>query len=200
MDARMIADASRLELERIVSERQAAARHAAAAPPVEPPSERAEVTEQASIAPPPAPPKKLFMHDGVDLVAPVGTPIYAAAAGVVTGAAPNGGYGNWVHIDHAAKLSTVYGHLSAMAPGIEAGLHVDQGELIGFVGNTGRSTGPHLHFELLSDGKAVDPLVHSATKRGQLRGADLDRFRKQVKRALAERDRETVLALSLSGL
>jgi murein DD-endopeptidase MepM/ murein hydrolase activator NlpD len=199
VDARAIADASRLDLERIVSERRAAARRAAAAPPVEPPPEPAEATEQASVAAPPAP-RRLFMHDGVDLVAPVGTPIYAAADGIVTGAAPNGGYGNWIHIDHAAKLSTVYGHLSAMAPGIEAGVRVDKGELIGFVGNTGRSTGPHLHFELLSDGKAVDPLVHPATKRAQLRGADLERFRKQVKRALAERDRETALTVSLSGL
>ena len=131
--------------------------------------------------------------------ASTGTPIYAAADGVVMGAAPNGRYGNWVRIDHEGKLSTVYGHLSDFAPGIEEGAHVSQGDLIGFVGNTGRSTGSHLHFEILSNGKAVNPLVYPALKRAQLRGADLERFRKQVKRALAERDRETAVALLYGG-
>ena len=93
------------------------------------------------------------MHEGVDLAAPTGTPIYAASDGSVVGAAPNGGYGNWIRIDHTGKLSTVYGHLSEFAPGIKKGVQVSQGDLIGFVGNTGRSTGPHLHFEILINGK-----------------------------------------------
>jgi murein DD-endopeptidase MepM/ murein hydrolase activator NlpD len=139
------------------------------------------------------------MHDGVDLVADTGTPIYAAADGVVTGAAPNGGYGNWIRIDHPGKLSTVYGHLSDFALGIEEGVHVSQGELIGFVGNTGRSTGSHLHFEIVSNGKTVNPLVHPELKRAQLSGADLERFRKQVKLALAERDREAAAELAACG-
>jgi murein DD-endopeptidase MepM/ murein hydrolase activator NlpD len=137
----------------------------------------------------------LFMHEGIDLAAPAGTPIYAASAGIVAGAAPNGGYGNWIRIDHPRNLATVYGHLSEFAPGISDGVQVSQGELIGFVGNTGRSTGPHLHFEILSNGKAVDPLGFPETRRDQLRGADLKRFRGQVERALAERGRETALAL-----
>jgi murein DD-endopeptidase MepM/ murein hydrolase activator NlpD len=136
----------------------------------------------------------LFMHEGVDLAAPAGTPIYAASAGIVVGAGPNGGYGNWIRIDHSRNLATVYGHLSEFAPGIGDGVQVGQGELIGFVGNTGRSTGPHLHFEILSNGKAVDPLGFPETRRDQLRGADLKRFRGQVERALAERGRETALA------
>jgi murein DD-endopeptidase MepM/ murein hydrolase activator NlpD len=140
------------------------------------------------------------MHDGVDLVAPIGTPIYAASDGIVAGAGPNGGYGNWIRIDHPGKLSTVYGHLSEFAPGIEAGVLVSRGELIGFVGNTGRSTGAHLHFEIVSSGKPVDPLAYPEIKRAQLRGADLERFRKQVTRALVERDREMAVALSCSGL
>ena len=115
----------------------------------------------------------LFMHEGIDLAAPTGTPIYAASDGVVVGAGPNAGYGNWICIDHLRKLSTVYGHLSEFAPGVQEGLHVDRGELIGFVGSTGRSTGPHLHFEILSNGKAVDPLAHPEIKREQLAGADL---------------------------
>ena len=136
----------------------------------------------------------LYMHEGIDLAAPTGTPIYAASDGIVVGAAPNGGYGNWIRIDHARNLTTVYGHLSEFAPGIREGVPVSRGELIGFVGNTGRSTGPHLHFEILSNGKAVDPLGYPEIKREQLRGADLKRFHQQVQRARAERDRETALA------
>jgi murein DD-endopeptidase MepM/ murein hydrolase activator NlpD len=136
------------------------------------------------------------MHEGVDLVAPTGTPVHAAADGVVIGAAPNGRYGNWIRIDHAGKLTTVYGHLSAFAPGIAPGARVSRGEVIGFVGSTGRSTAPHLHFELLADGKPVNPINHPETKRGVLRGPDLDRLRKQVTQSLAERDRETAVAAS----
>jgi murein DD-endopeptidase MepM/ murein hydrolase activator NlpD len=134
------------------------------------------------------------MHEGVDLVAAAGTAVYAAADGVVVGAAPNGRYGNWIRIDHGGRLATVYGHLMAFAPGIEPGESVVRGELIGFVGSTGRSTGAHLHFEVLSDGKPVNPITHPELKTMQLRGADLDRFRKQVARSLEERAREAKVA------
>jgi murein DD-endopeptidase MepM/ murein hydrolase activator NlpD len=194
-------------LQRVVAERDAEARRAAAARPVDVPSDTAAPqaaaaqTQQAAVAAP-APRvvrRALFMHDGADLVAPTGTPVYAASDGVVIGAAPNGGYGNWIRIDHQGKLSTVYGHLSSFAPGIQEGARVSQGELIGFVGNTGRSTGSHLHFEILSNGKAVDPLVYPELKRVQLRGADLERFRKQVNNAFAERERETAITLAFEG-
>jgi len=142
----------------------------------------------------------LFMHEGIDLVAPAGTPVYAAADGVVVGAAPNGRYGNWIRIEHGAKLATVYGHLMAFAPGIEPGESVVRGELIGFVGNTGRSTGAHLHFELQVDGKAVNPINHPELKAAQLRGPELERFRKQVAHALQEREREAKVADTLAGL
>ena len=139
--------------------------------------------------------RALFMHEGIDLAAPTGTPIYAASDGVVVGAGPNAGYGNWIRIDHLRKFSTVYGHLSEFAPGVQEGLHVTRGQLIGFVGSTGRSTGPHLHFEILSNSKAVDPLSQPEIKREQLGGADLERFRNQVKHALAERDLETTAGI-----
>ena len=139
----------------------------------------------------------MFMHEGVDLVAPSGTMVYAAADGVVVGAAPNGRYGNWIRIEHGGKLATVYGHLSAFAPGIEPGEAVVRGELIGFVGSTGRSTGAHLHFELQIDGRPVNPITHPELKAAPLRGADLDRFRKQVARSLEERDREAQVAASV---
>ena len=100
------------------------------------------------------------MHDGVDLVAATGTPVYAAADGIVIG---RGAQRRLWQLDPdrppRRRLSTVYGHLSGFAPGIEEGARVSQGELIGFVGNTGRSTGAHLHFEILSNGRAVDPLA-----------------------------------------
>ena len=136
----------------------------------------------------------LFMHEGIDLVAPAGTPVYAAADGVIVGAAPNGRYGNWIRIDHGGKLATVYGHLQAFAPGIEPGEAVARGELIGFVGSTGRSTGAHLHFEVVDNGKPVNPITHPELKATQLRGADLERFRKVVAKSAEERAREEKVA------
>jgi len=141
--------------------------------------------------------RSMFMHEGIDLVAPVGTAVYAAADGLVVGAAPNGRYGNWIRIEHGSRLATVYGHLSAFAPGIEPGETVVRGELIGFVGSTGRSTGAHLHFELLNDGKPVNPINHPELKAAPLRGPELERLRKQVARSFEERDREASVAASV---
>lgn len=124
--------------------------------------------------------RSLFMHEGVDLVAPLGTPVYAAADGVVVGAAPNGGYGNWIQIQHRDKLATVYGHLTGFAPGVELGQSVERGDLIGFVGSTGRSTGAHLHFEIRVDGKPVDPMNFFEIQIGELRGPELKWSSKQV--------------------
>lgn len=139
----------------------------------------------------------LFMHDGVDLVAPTGTPIYAAADGIVVGVGPNGRYGNWIQVDHAGKLSTVYGHLSRFADGLMVGTTVSRGDVIGFVGSTGRSTGAHLHFEVQSEGKAVNPTTHPEFKSVSMRGVDIERFKKQVARSLEEREREAKVAASL---
>jgi murein DD-endopeptidase MepM/ murein hydrolase activator NlpD len=96
------------------------------------------------------------MHEGVDLGAGYGSPIHAAAAGVVVYAGWLGGYGNLVVIDHGGGLSTAYGHQSRIA--VSYGQQVAQGEVIGYVGSTGHSTGPHLHFEVRINGSAVDPL------------------------------------------
>jgi hypothetical protein len=137
-----------------------------------------------------APRATLVMHQGIDLAAELGTRVHAAADGVVTGAAPNGGYGNWIEIEHEGKLSTVYGHLASFAPGIAPGVWVQKGDLIAFVGNTGRSTGPHLHFELRSNGKPTNPVAHLSINPPQLSGADLERFREVVGRNLAQAQRE----------
>ena len=141
-----------------------------------------------------------LLHNGVDLVAPPGAPVHAASDGKVVGAAPNAGYGNWVRIEHAHNVATVYGHLSEFAPGISAGVEVHQGEVIGFVGNTGRSTGPHLHFEVIKDGKAIDPLTFPETKRARLEGADLESFGKPVSQFEAARHGEAAfLPISAGG-
>jgi murein DD-endopeptidase MepM/ murein hydrolase activator NlpD len=130
--------------------------------------------------------RALLMHQGVDFAAETGTPIHAAAAGTVTGARPNGGYGNWIEISHDDGLKTVYGHLSAFAADLIEGAWVERGQIIGFVGTTGRSTGPHLHFELVHNGVPTNPVVHPAVRRLQMRGGDLARFRRLVARDLEE--------------
>ena len=96
------------------------------------------------------------MHEGIDLGAAYGTPIAAAAAGTVIYAGWLGGYGNLDVIDHGGGLSTAYGHQSRIS--VSVGEQVAQGQIIGDVGSTGHSTGPHLHFEVRVNGQAVDPL------------------------------------------
>ncbi|MBN9088758.1 MAG: M23 family metallopeptidase [Reyranella sp.] len=135
---------------------------------------------------------RLFMHEGVDFAVPQGTPIHAASDGVVSEARHNGGYGNYIRIEHADGVATAYGHLSRFAPGLKPGARVMRGELVGFSGNTGRSTGPHLHFEVLADGKPVDPLLHAAI--AQLAGIDLEQFARQVTARERERDSEAAVA------
>jgi murein DD-endopeptidase MepM/ murein hydrolase activator NlpD len=96
------------------------------------------------------------MHEGIDLGASYGSPIAAVAAGVVIYAGWEGGYGNLVVIDHGGGIATAYGHQSSIA--VSLGQSVSQGETLGYVGSTGHSTGPHLHFEVRVNGQAVDPL------------------------------------------
>ena len=97
-------------------------------------------------------------HKGVDLAAPTGTPIYATADGVIGRADWFSSYGLFISIDHGADLETRYAHLSKLA--VAAGERVRKGDLIGYVGSTGRSTGPHLHYEVRVDGLAVNPIPY----------------------------------------
>ena len=143
--------------------------------------------------------RQVLMHEGVDLAAPLGAPVLAAGDGVVRQAEARGGYGNWVMIDHdGGHLSTGYAHLLGFAPGLVAGAHVKQGEVIAFVGNTGHSTGPHLHYEVWVDGKAENPIGNPATLRTQLRGPDLARFQAEVRRTVGARD-DAVLVATARG-
>lgn len=95
-------------------------------------------------------------HEGIDLAVPEGTPLRAAKGGTVIMASYNGGYGNYTCIDHGSGLSTCYAHQSQL--GVSSGQSVKQGQVIGYSGNTGASTGPHLHFEVRINGAAVDPM------------------------------------------
>jgi murein DD-endopeptidase MepM/ murein hydrolase activator NlpD len=96
-------------------------------------------------------------HKGIDFGAPRGTPILAAGDGVVKLAGPRGTFGNYIRIEHAAGYETAYAHLQGFAKGLKSGKRVRQGEVIGYVGTTGRSTGPHLHYEVLKSGEPQNP-------------------------------------------
>jgi murein DD-endopeptidase MepM/ murein hydrolase activator NlpD len=97
-------------------------------------------------------------HKGIDLAAPVGTPVYAPADGMVGKAEWFSSYGLYIALEHGAEIETRYGHLSRL--NVSAGQQVHKGDLIGFVGTTGRSTGPHLHYEVRIDGVAVNPIPY----------------------------------------
>jgi len=129
------------------------------------------------------------MHKGVDFAAPTGTPIFAAGDGVVKLAKWHGGYGRYVRLRHSNGYDTAYAHMSRFAKGIRSGKRVRQGQVIGYVGTTGRSTGPHLHYEVLAAGKQVNPLSVKLLPGEKLKGDDLKRFRQivdQIQQARSE--------------
>ncbi|CUW41654.1 putative peptidase, M23/M37 family [Magnetospirillum sp. XM-1] len=116
------------------------------------------------------------MHKGVDFGVPPGTPIMAAGDGSVEMAGPNGAYGNYVRIRHGNGFATAYAHMQRIAQGVHTGRRVMQGQIIGFVGSTGRSTGPHLHYEVLQGNAQVNPLSIKVPTGIKLAGRDMDRY------------------------
>ena len=124
--------------------------------------------------------KRRILHSGVDYAAPKGSRIYASGDGVVKRAQWAGGYGKYIVIRHNSEYSTGYAHMNNFAKGIRPGVRVKQGQVIGYVGSTGRSTGPHLHFEVIKNGKKVDPLKVKAATGVNLTGKELQRFKKNV--------------------
>lgn len=122
------------------------------------------------------------MHTGVDWSAPHGTPIVSAGNGTVIKAARESGYGNRVEIQHANGYITTYNHLSGFARGMREGLRVRQGQVIGFLGSTGLSTGPHLHYEVIVNGNFVDPLRIRLARTRELNGRQLTEFRRERER------------------
>ncbi|UUL82967.1 M23 family metallopeptidase [Sphingomonas qomolangmaensis] len=123
------------------------------------------------------------LHKGMDFAAPYGSAIRAASDGVVSFAGRSGGYGNFVKLSHAAGLATGYGHMSRIA--VRSGTRVARGEVIGYVGSTGLSTGPHLHYELWRSGTPINPQSVSFSTVQRLSGSDLSAFRSKVTRLMA---------------
>jgi len=118
-------------------------------------------------------------HTGVDWGAPMGTPIFASGNGSIETIGIEGGYGKYIRIRHANGYESAYGHLSAFARGLEEGSHVRQGEVIGYVGSTGLSTGSHVHYEILINGRFVDPMKVKLPRGRVLEGPVLTSFEEQ---------------------
>ena len=97
------------------------------------------------------------LHKGVDFAAPSGTPIFAAGNGVIEFISNNGGYGKYIRIRHDSTYKTAYAHMKNFKKGLYKGARVKQGDVIGYVGSTGKSTGPHLHYEIIKNGNQINP-------------------------------------------
>jgi murein DD-endopeptidase MepM/ murein hydrolase activator NlpD len=126
--------------------------------------------------------RTLRLHSGVDWAGPVGTPIMASGNGTIEVAGREGGYGNYVRIRHANGYKTAYGHMLRFAEGVAKGVKVRQGQIIGYLGNTGLSTGPHLHYEVLVNSRFTNPLSIKIPRSRQLQGRLLTDFRKEKSR------------------
>jgi murein DD-endopeptidase MepM/ murein hydrolase activator NlpD len=122
------------------------------------------------------------MHTGVDWAAPTGTPIYASGNGMIEKEGWESGYGKYIRIRHTNGYETAYGHMSAFARGIEEGKRVRQGQVIGFVGSTGLSTGSHVHYEILVNGRFVDPMRIKLPRGRVLEGGMLAGFEQERER------------------
>jgi len=120
------------------------------------------------------------MHKGIDFAAPTGTPIFAAGAGTIDYYTRKGGYGNFVRIKHNTDYATAYGHASKFVKNLHIGSKVRQGQVVAYVGSTGRSTGPHLHYEILYKGAAINPAKVKTTSGIKLSGKELARFNATV--------------------
>jgi murein DD-endopeptidase MepM/ murein hydrolase activator NlpD len=119
------------------------------------------------------------MHEGIDFGAPTGTPVFAAGAGVVKEVRWAGGYGHWLKIEHQGGWATGYGHLSRYASGLRVGEHVAQGQVVAYVGSTGMSTGPHLHYEVMKGAVKLNPTSAKVPQGVILGGRELLAFRSQ---------------------
>jgi len=134
------------------------------------------------------------MHRGTDFAAPSGTPIYAAGNGVVDFAGRKGGYGKYVRLRHGSSYQTAYAHMKSFAKGVKKGARVKQGQIIGYVGTTGRSTGPHLHYEVLLNGKQLNPRKVTLPRGEKLKKSEMADF------AARRHDVDRQLTLAQGGI
>ncbi len=137
------------------------------------------------------------LHTGSDFSAPRGTPIYAAGDGTLTMRGWNGGYGNYIRIRHNANYQTAYAHMNRLAPGFSVGSRVRQGQIIGYVGTSGRSTGPHLHYEVHYKDRPINPMGLKLPAGQKLKEKDLEEFlgrRAILDRMYRQRARDAKLA------
>jgi murein DD-endopeptidase MepM/ murein hydrolase activator NlpD len=127
------------------------------------------------------------MHKGLDFGAPTGTPIFAAGSGTIVEIGRKGAYGNYIRIRHNGEYQTAYAHMSKFAKGLKKGDKVKQGEVIGYVGATGRVTGPHLHYEIIAAGAQINPAKVKTVASNKLGGKQLKAFQAQVAKIDAQR-------------
>lgn len=120
------------------------------------------------------------VHRGIDFAAPQGTPVYAAGDGLIEKAGWSGSYGKYIRIRHGGSFKTSYAHLRGFANGITEGARVKQRQVIGYIGSTGRSTGPHLHYEVIKDGEQVNPQTLRLAAGYRLKGEELADFKKSI--------------------
>lgn len=120
------------------------------------------------------------VHRGIDFAAPQGTPVYAAGDGLIEKAGWSGSYGKYIRIRHGGSFKTAYAHLRGFANGITEGARVKQRQVIGYIGSTGRSTGPHLHYEVIKDGEQVNPQTLRLAAGYRLKGEELADFKKSI--------------------
>jgi len=127
-------------------------------------------------------------HNGTDFAAPTGTPIYAAGNGTVERADWFGTFGNYIRVRHSNGYQTAYAHLNSIARGVRAGTRVTQGQTIGYVGTTGASTGPHLHYEVHLNGRPMNPMSLELPTGRRLESDELGMFNTERDRIIALRD------------
>jgi murein DD-endopeptidase MepM/ murein hydrolase activator NlpD len=143
------------------------------------------------------------MHKGIDFGVPPGTPIQAAGDGTVEMAGPFGAYGNYVRLRHGNGYGTAYAHMSRIGQGIHTGRHVSQGQIIGYVGSTGRATGPHLHYEVLVGNTQVNPMSIKVPTGIRLAGRELERYlahRRQMDQMMASIPSATHIGIGAARL
>ena len=126
------------------------------------------------------------LHKGVDFAAPKGTPVYAGGNGIVEFIGNNGGYGKYIRLRHNNEYKTAYAHLSSFNKNIYKGKRINQGSVIGYVGSTGNSTGPHLHYEILFQNKQINPMKLKLPSGKILKGQELEEFNKNSKEIYAK--------------